>query len=700
MKTSVTTRLFLLLVLLVINFGFVGSISSFASPGFPTVLNSTDSDNRKSLKSLVFNEKKVSYKNSKLSLNSIENNRELSTIEAFEIKADNVVQLVAEPFMGYVFRYWTIDGVKVSESIVYEFLMLEKDIFVSAHYELFSPPAVQIISPIENSVYSSLDTIEVNIDASSSLGEIDKVQLFVNENLVHTFFEAPYNYDVKNYSVGNYDLKALAFDNSGQISTSNTTSFSIGDSNVFPSVSITSPATYAQFTEGDTISITADAADADGIVTKVDFYNGTTLLGTDTTIPFSLDWKNLPVGSFSLTANAIDNKGTVNVSAIVTMSVIEKVIEEDPIQVVLPQPIIVTPIDNQEFPIGAIVQVLVMFQGSEEPVEKVEYYSGNDLIGSSSISPFSFTWQNPASGKHILTSKAIGTDQSNFKISESVVILVKEKTQTIFQIMDPIRDSEFYLGSKITIRVAIPESTSPISKIDYFRGNVRIGTSTAAPYDYTWNNAQQGNHNLVAQLTYVDGIKMLSTPVPIKVLKKNESVVKLFTQNNKREIQAGGNLDFNVELLGFDNKVLFVEYLLKGDKLGSSETQPYGFQWENIPEGNHELVALAVDANGLSFYSEPVMISVKKDIKDVRLEYVIGPNPTTEHLNVIFTNLDGIYDFEFRVVSMNGIVQKTFKASQEDSTATLDVSGLRNGVYVLQLTSNGNEISSRRFIKK
>jgi hypothetical protein len=91
---------------------------------------------------------------------------------------------------------------------------------------------------------------------------------------------------------------------------------------------------------------------------------------------------------------------------------------------------------------------------------------------------------------------------------------------------------------------------------------------------------------------------------------------------------------------------------------------------------------------------------VKKDVKDVRLEYVIGPNPTTEYLNVIFTNLDGIYDFEFRVVSMNGMVQKTFKTRPEDSAVTIDVSDMRNGVYVLQLTANGNEISSRRFIKK
>jgi hypothetical protein len=93
-------------------------------------------------------------------------------------------------------------------------------------------------------------------------------------------------------------------------------------------------------------------------------------------------------------------------------------------------------------------------------------------------------------------------------------------------------------------------------------------------------------------------------------------------------------------------------------------------------------------------------LSARKEVSGVLLDYVIGPNPTTEFLNVIFTNLDGIYDFEFTVVSLNGVVQKTFTARPEGSKVTVDVSDLINGVYVLHLTSNGNNISSKKFIKK
>ena len=52
-----------------------------------------------------------------------------------------------------------------------------------------------------------------------------------------------------------------------------------------PAASITSPADGAVFPWKPTIPITATASDPDGTVTTVQFLDGTTLLGTDTTAP-------------------------------------------------------------------------------------------------------------------------------------------------------------------------------------------------------------------------------------------------------------------------------------------------------------------------------------------------------------------------------------------------------------------------------
>jgi hypothetical protein len=93
-----------------------------------------------------------------------------------------------------------------------------------------------------------------------------------------------------------------------------------GSGNTPPTVSITSPAAGATFTAPVTVTIQASAADSDGSVSKVDFYADGSLLGTDTSSPYSFAW-SASVGSHSLTAIATDNLGATRSSAAVAITV-------------------------------------------------------------------------------------------------------------------------------------------------------------------------------------------------------------------------------------------------------------------------------------------------------------------------------------------------------------------------------------------
>ena len=92
--------------------------------------------------------------------------------------------------------------------------------------------------------------------------------------------------------------------------------------NIAPTVSITSPANNASFNAPATITITANAADVDGTVSKVDFYNGTTLLGTTTVAPYSFVWSNVAAGAYSISTKATDNSAAVTTSASVNTTVV------------------------------------------------------------------------------------------------------------------------------------------------------------------------------------------------------------------------------------------------------------------------------------------------------------------------------------------------------------------------------------------
>jgi subtilisin family serine protease len=91
--------------------------------------------------------------------------------------------------------------------------------------------------------------------------------------------------------------------------------------NVPPTVTLTAPANGASYTAPATITLTATAADSDGTVAGVEFYNGATLLSTATTAPYSFTWAPVAVGTYILTAKAIDNLGAATTSTAVTITV-------------------------------------------------------------------------------------------------------------------------------------------------------------------------------------------------------------------------------------------------------------------------------------------------------------------------------------------------------------------------------------------
>lgn len=85
-------------------------------------------------------------------------------------------------------------------------------------------------------------------------------------------------------------------------------------SGMLPTISIDTPANDATFALGEPIVLTATAADADGTITGVEYFQGNTLLGSATTTPYTFTWNGATDGFYTLTAVATDNLGNKTIS--------------------------------------------------------------------------------------------------------------------------------------------------------------------------------------------------------------------------------------------------------------------------------------------------------------------------------------------------------------------------------------------------
>ena len=88
-----------------------------------------------------------------------------------------------------------------------------------------------------------------------------------------------------------------------------------GAPNPPPVVTLTSPADGATFIAPATITLSANASDAEGSINEVGFYANGSLVGRDTTSPYTIVVTTVPAGAYTVTAVATDNLLATTTSA-------------------------------------------------------------------------------------------------------------------------------------------------------------------------------------------------------------------------------------------------------------------------------------------------------------------------------------------------------------------------------------------------
>jgi hypothetical protein len=181
-------------------------------------------------------------------------------------------------------------------------------------------PIVSITNPASGSVFAAPATVALGVSASVTGGTVTNVAYFTNGILAGSSTVAPFSLTLQNVHVASYALTAVATA-AGVSATSAVVNISVVPP---PSVSITNPAGGAVFAAPANVHIGARASVVMGSVTNVSFFSGSTLLGSATVAPFSLNANNLSANSYALTAVATA-AGLSTTSAVVNISVVNPV---------------------------------------------------------------------------------------------------------------------------------------------------------------------------------------------------------------------------------------------------------------------------------------------------------------------------------------------------------------------------------------
>ena len=274
--------------------------------------------------------------------------------------------------------------------------------------------AVSITSPANWSVFNRPANITITANASYSSGSISKTEFYADGFLmgVGTVTGADqYSFTWSSAPAGRHSLKVVATDNSGVATTSSPVNITVNDP---PYVGLISPANGTNVAAP--VTLTANASDGDGGISKVDFYANGALIGSSSTIGanlFNFVWNNPAFGSYSLTAVATDNYGATTSSSPVSITISNAA----------PTVSMASPANGAQYTAPASVIVKATASDTDGSISKVDFFANEYRIGTGTApagsNQYSFTWANVGRGSYTL--KAVATDNSGATKTSGVV---------------------------------------------------------------------------------------------------------------------------------------------------------------------------------------------------------------------------------------------------------------------------------------
>jgi glucose/arabinose dehydrogenase len=249
--------------------------------------------------------------------------------------------------------------------------------------------------------------------------------------------------------------------------------------NQLPTVSLTAPANGSSVTVNTATALIATAADGDGSVSKVGFYDGASLVSEDLASPYTASWTPTTTGAHALTARATDNLGGVTTSSAVNVTV-------NPGSNQAPVVSIISPSNGASIPLNTTVTITATASDPDGSIQRVRFYDGATQVEDDQTAPYSTTWAPVTGGAHVLTAVAI--DNLNASTTSSPVNINVASSGSDTQaptvvLTSPAAQTENINGSP-TFTVTTSDNVG-VTRVDYEVDGEPVGQATSSPWSFT-----------------------------------------------------------------------------------------------------------------------------------------------------------------------------------------------------------------------
>lgn len=352
------------------------------------------------------------------------------------------------------------------------------------------PIAVTFDTPAQNAEFNFPTPIVMQASANAPGATIARVEFYANGQLAGTDTEAPYTASYVPTSIRQWEVMARAYDSYGRYAEARRLVHVTGPST--PLVTMTSPASGSVLVAPAMATLSADASVNAATITSVRFYEGSTLIGEDTTEPFSVTTPALTLGdhSFYAMATASTGRTAYSSSVIVTVGGVNA-------------PVAVVTSPRYSGPqVGASFETVRFAAGAQHTgglaIQRVEFWLDNAKVGEDFTAPYEYDWTvGTRTGYHELVARAVDVNEvfaNSSRVGFELII------PPIIGFTSPTASATLPPGNPVTLSASVIQGTYSLVNVRFYVNDVLVGTDTTAPYSVEWTPPSTGSFNLTARV--------------------------------------------------------------------------------------------------------------------------------------------------------------------------------------------------------
>lgn len=396
-------------------------------------------------------------------------------------------------------------------------------------------------------------------------------------------------------------------------------------------VVINSPSPGTLVPQGSTVVLKSDATTSAGtFIDKVEFLDGGTVIGTDTTAPYSFIYTvpGAAGSTHAITARATDNTGATSTSPVAnTLTVVAPILP-------LPTTAISSPVDDATItiPTGtATIPISVDANSSTGRISKVEIYKDGELFTTKTTFPYTVsTWQPTVVGTYVLVALAYDDKNNVIASSAATIHIVPPPTVTV---ITPSAGSTVIGGSPTPLVATASDSGgSTITSVQFFVDSVFVAQATTP-------NMGTSNYQVTATLTQkIDPDTGLAIPSIVTALATNSigssgispgvsvnvtnggsggsvtignpPTVAVTTPTASTQVPVNRPVFLAATAADTDGNIVSVQFFVNNQSVGTTMTYPYTGTWTPTALGTYAITAKATDSDGNNVTSAAVTVAV------------------------------------------------------------------------------------------